>query len=100
MLELDFGSETGRYYKKDIEAKWFAHWLKDGPALELPEVHWRSRTGANEWETFESWPPPTEQRDIYLHGRGGGCRSIGPKPGMGQSASAEAVRQPPPRDSE
>ena len=58
MLEFDFGSETGRYYKKEIEAKWFAHWLKDGPAVELPEVM-AFRTGANEWETFESWPPPS-----------------------------------------
>ena len=84
MLELDFGSETGRYYKKDIEAKWFAHWLKDGPALELPEVM-AFRTGANEWETFESWPPPTEQRDIYLHA--GRRVSFDPPSPAGASAS-------------
>ncbi len=84
MLEFDFGSETGRYYKKEIEAKWFAHWLKDGPAVELPEVM-AFRTGANEWETFESWPPPAEQRDIYLHA--GRSTSFDPPSTAGASAS-------------
>ena len=91
MLEFDFGSETGRYYKKEIEAKWFAHWLKDGPALELPEVM-AFRTGANEWETFESWPPPAEQRDIYLHA--GRSTSFDPPSRLGRRLQGSVRRLP------
>jgi len=40
--------------------------MQPGLPVDLPEVM-AFRTGANVWETFDSWPPPGEPRDIYLH---------------------------------
>ena len=32
------------------------------------DEYWETfRTRGNEWETFESWPPPSESLDVYLH---------------------------------
>jgi predicted acyl esterase len=72
ILEVDLGSETGRFHKGEIEAAWFAYWLKDEGTLDLPKVQ-AFRTGANVSETFDSWPPSsrTTERDIYLQPRRG-----------------------------
>src|ERR1041385_6684794 len=35
---ISFGGPTARYYRKNIEAPWFAYWLKDKGKLELAEA--------------------------------------------------------------
>ena len=69
---VDFGSDTGRWYREHIEAPWFAHWLKDAPKVNLPEVL-SFRTGVNRWEQYESWPPKNgiEEAKLYLRAGGG-----------------------------
>ena len=68
---VDFGSETAKWYRENIEAPWFAHWLKDAKPVALPEVL-SFRTGANHWEHYESWPPKTgiKEAKLYLQPRG------------------------------
>jgi putative CocE/NonD family hydrolase len=68
---VDFGSDTGRWYREHVEAPWFAHWLKDGPKVDLPEVL-SFRTGANQWKHYDSWPPKTgiQEAKLYLHAAG------------------------------
>jgi uncharacterized protein len=65
---VDFGSDTSRWYRENVEAPWFAHWLKDGPKVALPEVL-SFRTGANEWKHYDSWPPKTgiKEAKLYFH---------------------------------
>ena len=64
---VDFGSKTSSHYRKNIEARWFAYWLKDQGALDLPEVT-VFQTGSNQWQEFDRWPPPdSTTRDLYLH---------------------------------
>jgi uncharacterized protein len=69
---VDFGSDTGRWYREHIEAPWFAHWLKDAPAVNLPEVL-SFRTGANRWVQYESWPPKNgiQETKLYFRADGG-----------------------------
>ena len=65
---IDFGSATAQYFRQEIHAKWFAHWLKDqgrGP-LDFPEAR-VFQTGSNLWESFDRWPPPTSEKNLYLH---------------------------------
>jgi uncharacterized protein len=65
---IDFGSDTSAYFRKNIQAPWFAHWLKDDGALpfEKAEVF---QTGTNRWEKFDQWPPRRQvtDRKLYFH---------------------------------
>jgi uncharacterized protein len=68
LADIDFGSDTGVYYREQIQARWLARWLHDeaGPAPAEARVF---VTGANEWRDFEHWPP-TEHiaaTRLYLH---------------------------------
>ena len=53
--DLDFGSPTSLDYRKNIQAPWFAHWLKDKGALTLAEAT-TFETGTNKWQSFSEWP--------------------------------------------
>jgi putative CocE/NonD family hydrolase len=71
LADIDFGSDTGVYYRKQIQARWLARWLHDeaGPAPAEARIF---VTGKNEWQDFERWPPtehivPTR---LYLHPSG------------------------------
>lgn len=69
---VDFGSDTARWFRNEVESPWFAHWLKGEEKPELPEV-WAFRSGANVWERFDRWPPVAgiEERKLYLMADGG-----------------------------
>ena len=69
---VDFGSETSAYYRKEIMAKFMAHYLKDKPDPNLPESL-TFRTGANEWVRNDAWPPKQNVvgRSLYFQEKGG-----------------------------
>ena len=63
---VDFGAETAPYYRKEIKAKFFAKYLKDRDE-KIPEAI-TFQTGANKWETHDTWPPKDVRREkLYLH---------------------------------
>jgi len=66
---VSFGSDTGAYFRKQVQAPFFAKYLKDeGHAP--PEAH-VFQTGANKWATYESWPPKAAKpRKLYLDAKG------------------------------
>ena len=67
LKSLDFGSNTGDYFRKNIQARWFAYWLKDRGPLNLPRIQ-LFETGANAWKAYDRWPPTgVEERRLYLH---------------------------------
>ena len=53
-----FGDDISEYYQKEIETKFFNHWLKgEGNGdTELPEAHIFD-TGRKEWKSYNVWPP-------------------------------------------
>jgi len=53
---IQFGSKTGEYYRHEIEAPWFAYWLKDKGRLDFPEARVFD-AGARMWRSFDTWPP-------------------------------------------
>ena len=53
---IDFGSATAEYYRRNILAPFFAHYLKGKGKSERPEAL-TFRTGANEWVSHDAWPP-------------------------------------------
>jgi putative CocE/NonD family hydrolase len=84
ILDVDFGSNTAQYFREQIQAPWFAHWLKDKGALKLPGVL-AFQTGSNKWESFDAWPPrvATTPRKLYL--QEGGKLSFVPPSATGAS---------------
>ncbi|MBD2751509.1 CocE/NonD family hydrolase [Spirosoma validum] len=62
-----FGDSIATFYQRNIEAKFFDHFLK-GPGdgkTGLPEAY-LFNTGRNEWKTFDKWPADNAQKTQYF----------------------------------
>jgi putative CocE/NonD family hydrolase len=53
---IDFGEPTGTEFQERFEAPFFERYLKDGPAFDLTDTA-SFRTGVNQWERYNVWPP-------------------------------------------
>ncbi|HKP49769.1 MAG TPA: CocE/NonD family hydrolase [Gemmatimonadales bacterium] len=85
--------DPGTYeaYLRDVEAPWFAHYLKDRKAREQPEAMLYD-AGARRWRSYDSWPPKAgTPRKLYLHG--GGALTFEP-PRAGEAAYDQYVSDP------
>ena len=61
-----FGDSIATFYQRNIEAKFFGHFLKgagDGKTG-LPEAY-LFNTGRNEWRQFDKWPAADAQKQSY-----------------------------------
>ncbi|MFN0123670.1 MAG: CocE/NonD family hydrolase [Blastocatellia bacterium] len=70
--DLYFGEELETKFQRDVEAKFFRHFLKgDGSiASGLPDALMFD-TGAREWRSFDSWPATNARaQGLYLHADG------------------------------
>ncbi len=63
---LDWGQPTGAEFQREMEAPFFAHYLKDKP-LDLANTN-SFQTGTNRWMHYTAWPPVegVQQRALYL----------------------------------
>lgn len=68
---IDFGSDTGRYYRSEIQAPWFAYHLKGKGTLKLPEAT-IFQSGSNRWMKYDAWTPTQnlQKRGLYLQADG------------------------------
>jgi len=65
-----FGDSISTFYQKEIERKFFSHYLKDGANPNLPEAYLYD-TGKKEWKTFDVWPPKaTANTQLYFGEKG------------------------------
>jgi len=55
LQNVDFGSDTGRYFRSEILAPFFAYHLKGKGTLKLPEAS-IFRSGSNKWMAYDKWP--------------------------------------------
>lgn len=64
------GQNTAAYFRKEIQAKWFAWYLKgkgDGKFAEAISF----QTGSNQWRNYTAWPPKEAiEKHIYFHADG------------------------------
>jgi len=65
--KLDFQLPTSRYFRERIQVPFFAYFLKDKGKPELAEAI-TFQSGANEWRTYNEWPPSrqTASRRLYF----------------------------------
>ena len=63
---VDFGSATGDWFRKNIQAPFFAHYLKDQPGFNLKDIA-SFQSGTDRWMRYSAWPPRRSvDRDLYL----------------------------------
>jgi putative hydrolase, CocE/NonD family len=73
---LEFGEPIGKEYRSQIEAKFFAHYLKDEPGTNTSRfdlVDTASfQTGSNSWKYYSHFPPrQSRPTPLYLAGQSG-----------------------------
>ena len=69
--DIQFGSDTSEFFRKNIEAPFFAHYLKDAAWTPLPKAY-AFETGSNVWKKYDAWPPKqAETKMIYFQPDGG-----------------------------
>lgn len=90
---IDFGSPTAKYFREQIQAPWFAFLLKDRGKPDQPEAR-TFEAGANQWRSWNSWPPRsgTVARNLYF--RENGKLSFEPPADSGRAAFDEYVSDP------
>ena len=78
-----FGDSIATFYQRNIEAKFFNHFLKsagDGKTGEstpgLPEAY-LFNTGRNEWRQFDKWPAADAQTKLYFLNANGTLANAG-----------------------
>ena len=67
---LNYGESIGNEYRSQIEAKFFAHYLKDEPGFDLEDTA-SFQTGSNTWKRYSHFPPK-ESAPTALHLQGDG----------------------------
>ena len=70
--DIYFGDSIATFYQKNIEYKFFNHYLKEKSkdAVNLPEAYMFD-TGKKVWNEFANWPPNNSSKlNFYLHANG------------------------------
>ena len=58
---ITFGSATAKYFRDQVQAPWFAYFLKDKGRLDFPEAL-TFEAGSNQWRRWDAWPPQRRYR--------------------------------------
>jgi putative CocE/NonD family hydrolase len=68
---VEFASDTGEYYRKNILFPFFEQYLKGGTDAKLPKAY-VFETGTDVWRKYSSWPPENiEHKTLYFQPNGG-----------------------------
>jgi uncharacterized protein len=89
---ISFDESTGTTFRKDIQARWFAYYLKgkgDGHFAEATCF----QTGSNTWKYYEHWPP-NEAVNKNLYFQKDGKLSFDPPQGSPSDAFDSYVSDP------
>ncbi|MCI0455793.1 MAG: CocE/NonD family hydrolase [Gemmataceae bacterium] len=67
---IKFDSATGKHFRSQIQAPWFAYHLK-GRGRPEPSEALTFQTGSNQWISSDRWPPRgATARNLYFHPEG------------------------------
>lgn len=68
--KIGFDAATGKQFRADVQAPFFAHYLKDRGKADRPEAL-MFQTGTNKWVKHAAWPPKdAETKKLYFHANG------------------------------
>ena len=63
---IPFGSDTAAHFRDQVQAPFFAFFLKDKGTRDFPEAL-TFESGANQWRRWSQWPPAKETRTVGLY---------------------------------
>jgi uncharacterized protein len=90
---LNYGEPIGTEFRRDIEANFFAHYLKDQQGFNLEDTA-SFQTGSNTWKYYSHFPPK-ESRPTALYLGGAGLLSwTAPDSKLGSDGAASYVSDP------
>jgi uncharacterized protein len=71
LAAVDFGTDSGNYFRREILAPFFNYHLHGKGILKLPEAS-IYRSGSNQWRSYDSWTPTVgvQQRGLYMNADG------------------------------
>ncbi len=62
---ISFGSDTAAYFRDEVQAPFFAYFLKDQGTRNFPEAL-TFESGSNRWRRWEQWPPEQNTETVGL----------------------------------
>ncbi len=69
--DVQFGSETGVFYREHIEFPFFEKYLKGATVEPMPKAY-TFETGSNVWKKYDTWPPANvTAKMLYFQPNGG-----------------------------
>ena len=94
MGDIDFGSDTAKWFRTNVLAPFLAHYLKDdAPPLNIAPVT-GFETGTNRWEALPTWPAsdagPPQPTSLYLKPGNG----LGFAPAVGRPSVISYISDP------
>jgi len=85
---IPFGGNTAEYFREQVQAPFFAYFLKDKGARDFPQAL-TFEAGANEWRRWDQWPP-TKQTEVRSLAFGAGeTLELGNPKGLPPQAGAQ-----------
>jgi putative CocE/NonD family hydrolase len=63
---IPFGSDTAAYFRDNVQAPFFAYFLKDKGTRDFPEAL-TFESGSNQWRRWSQWPPAKETKATGLY---------------------------------
>ena len=90
---VQFGSATSNYFRENIQAPWFAFFLKNKGELPIKEAL-TFEAGANTWRAWDDWPPRSKTTDRNLYFRADGKLSFEAPADIGDAACDRYISDP------
>jgi putative CocE/NonD family hydrolase len=90
---VHFNAKTSAYYQEKIEFPFFEHHLKGKDGFQQAKA-WMFETGANQWHTYDVWPPKGFQSKSFYFNSGGKLSSDPATDSDSADANDEFVSDP------
>ena len=90
---IGFGGDTAAYFRDQVQAPFFAYFLKDKGTRNFPEAL-TFESGANQWRKWSQWPPAKETKTVGLYFGANEVLAIGTPPAPGATGSDPFVSDP------
>jgi len=89
---IDFGTPTATYFRQEVQAPFFAHYLKDRGKAPVKEAL-VFESGSNQWRQYDAWPAPgAVTRALYF--QPGGRLTFSAPTARGAAAADRFVSDP------
>jgi putative CocE/NonD family hydrolase len=90
---IPFGSDTAAYFRDQVQAPFFAHFLKDKGSRTFPEAL-TFESGANAWRRWDQWPPIKAAKTVGLYFGANELLAVDTPPAAGATGYDSYVSDP------